>query len=414
LESIAGVRPLPPFAYCILSLPSGLAQGYVSVALSYHLAHHGVPVSAIAGMEAAFLLPSTWRFLVGPVLDMSLSPVKWFMIGLGAAIGGILALTLAPHTLAAMPLLSLVALITGIGANVKATAAGAAMAASSPINERGQVAGWQNAGLLGGVGLGGGLALWITTHAGGLEAAGFLTAVLAAACAAPMLWIRLPPLVHEAGVLSKAVEIRRALTALVRSRSGVLVALACVIPAGIDAASNLFPAVSRDWGASADLVALVTGGLGGLITVPGCIVGGFLCDRFPRRTLFISSAIACAAGEAAMAVMPHTPPMFAVMVLANAFLLGIAYACISAVIYEVVGRVGAATVMTVMVSLTNVPVVGMTLVVGAVQTRAGSSAMLLAEAGLAMAAIGGYAALAWWWKPASASAATAYAEGMAA
>src|SRR5437870_4322534 len=81
----------------------------------------------------------------------------------------------------------------------------------------------------------------------------------------------------------------------------------------LGAASNLFGAIAGDWRASADLVAVVTGMLGGLASVPGCIFGGYLCDRFPRRTFYIFAALANAGGEVLMALAPHTPFWFAAM-----------------------------------------------------------------------------------------------------
>jgi MFS family permease len=196
---------------------------------------------------------------------------------------------------------------------------------------------------------------------------------------------------------------------LLRTRQGVLAALVVTIPAALGAAANLFAAVAGDWRASADLVAGVTGVLSGLATVPGCMLGGYLCDRFPRRIVYVWSAAACAAGEAAMAWAPHTPAWFAFMVLANAALLGVGFAAVAAVIYECLGPRAAATVAALLGSLCNVPVVAMTALVGWVQTRHGSSAMLLTEAGVGAVSVAAYAALAWAWRPQDGSAAASLA-----
>ena len=171
--------------------------------------------------------------------------------------------------------------------------------------------------------------------------------------------------------------------------------LIVVQPSCLGAASNLFGAIAGDWRASADLVAVVTGMLGGLASVPGCIFGGYLCDRFPRRTFYIFAALANAGGEVLMALAPHTPFWFAAMALANQFLLGVGFSALSAVIFESLRASGAATISSVLSSLGNLPVVVMTMVVGWVQTRQGSTAMLLTEASVAVIAITAYAVLAY-------------------
>jgi MFS family permease len=158
--------------------------------------------------------------------------------------------------------------------------------------------------------------------------------------------------------------------------------------------------VSGDWSASADLVAMVTGLLSGVAAIPGCIAAGYLCDRFPRLNVFVASALACAIGEAALALAPHTPRMFAVLGLTNCALTGLAYGSVTAVIYDRLGAVGAATVGGVFASLSNLPVVLVTMLIGAVQVRHGSSAMLLVEAGLGAASLLLFVLIVSAWRPA--------------
>jgi len=101
------------------------------------------------------------------------------------------------------------------------------------------------------------------------------------------------------------------------------------------------------------------------------------------------------------------PAWFAAMVLINAFLLGVGFSSVAAVIYECLGASAAATVASLMSSLSNVPVVAMVAVVGWVQTRHGSTAMLLTEAGIGVVSVGAYAALAYAWRPEAASSSSA-------
>lgn len=224
--------------------------------------------------------------------------------------------------------------------------------------------------MLGGAGVGGGAGLWIATQFGAPTAAIVLAGVIAL-CAAPMLWVRNSPLAVGRGVTSQVIGLAAGMWALARTREGVLAMVAVVLPVSLGAAGNLLPAVAGDWQASANLVALATGLLGGLAAVPGCLAGGYLCARFPPRAVYMAAGAACGLGEAAMALAPHSPAMFLGFVLFNNLLLGVAWAGVSAVQYEVLKPAGAATVGAVMASLTNLPVVVTVMFIGAVHARQG-------------------------------------------
>ena len=114
-----------------------------------------------------------------------------------------------------------------------------------------------------------------------------------------------------------------------------------------------------------------------------------------------------------MAFAPHTPPWFAALALVGAAFTGLAYGSVIAVVFERLETVGAATVGGVLQSLANVPVVIVTLLIGAVQVRYGSMAMLLVEAGLGGASVAGYAVLVSTLRPETAPAAATGAEGLA-
>jgi MFS family permease len=157
--------------------------------------------------------------------------------------------------------------------------------------------------------------------------------------------------------------------------------------------------VAGDWHASADVVATVTGALSGIACIPGCITSGYLCDRFTRRTVFLWCALAAALAEGFVTLSPHSAAGFAAIVLVNSAFTGLAYGSVMAVIFERLESVGAATVGGVLGALVNVPVVVVTMILGAVQTHAGSIAMLLTEAGLGVGSLALYALLVVVWRP---------------
>src|SRR6202012_686686 len=110
-------RGLAPPWYAAVFLPTGLAAGFINVTMGYLLVHHGVGVSAVAAMVALYSLPTTWKFLVGPVLDTSLSPTAWYLISLALSVLALVAMALTPFSPAAMPLLSAIALLMGVAVN---------------------------------------------------------------------------------------------------------------------------------------------------------------------------------------------------------------------------------------------------------------------------------------------------------
>jgi PAT family beta-lactamase induction signal transducer AmpG len=391
-------RGLSPHWYLPIYMPYGLATGFVTVTLGYLLAHHGVGVGAIAGLVALFGLPTTWKFAIGPVLDTCLSPVKWYLIGLSLAVAAMAALAFTPLGPASMPLLSGIALVLGVTINAAGSAATAGMALTTANERRGAVAGWVQCGQLGGVGLGGGLGLWLAEHAGGQAAAALALAILCALCSLPILYLRVPPRLTGVSVRQRLLDVADALWTLARTRTGVLAILANILPASLGAASQLLSTVAGDWRASADTVALVLGVVTGIANLPGCVLGGYLCDIFPRRAVYILSALACALGEAAMAFGPHTPRWFGVFAVLNAVLLGLSWAAVAAVVYEQLGARAAATVAAVLSSISNLPVVIMVAVVGGVQAKHGSTGMLLVEACFGVASVVVYVLIASLWK----------------
>lgn len=406
-------QTMPPFFVAVLLLPLGLSSGFITVTLGYVLSQHGVSVVLIAGLVSLRLLPETWSFLAGPLIDATLSVARWYVLSVIALAVVVTAFALVPLQASSASLLGLLCLAAGLTAVLSSSAACAAVALTTSNAVRGACAGWRQTGNLGGTGLGGGAGLWLVTHGGGARVAALVVAAGCLMCIWPFLIIEVPAVQRGAGIPAAARNALGALWTLVRSRIGVLAIIAVTLPAGVGAWSNLIPAVADDWGASADLVALVTGALSAVATIPGCIFGGYLCDRFPRRATLMCSALVCAVGEAAMGLAPHTPWSFAVFSLMNCVLTGLAYGSVTAVIYDRIGAVGGATVGSVLSSLCNVPLVLVTMLIGAVQVRHGSNAMLFTEAALSVAAVAIYALVVAIWRPATEAKSLVEAPGIA-
>jgi hypothetical protein len=88
-----------PFYIFFLVMRMGISQGFVTVALPFLLTKNGFPVALTAGIVAIGLSANLWRFMWGPVVDMSLSLRKWFWIGISASIALLLLLCFIPFTI---------------------------------------------------------------------------------------------------------------------------------------------------------------------------------------------------------------------------------------------------------------------------------------------------------------------------
>ena len=146
----------------VLIAPFGTMAGYVSVSIAYHLKQAGVPVAQVAGIVALELLPHTWKFLWAPVTDTTLTQKKWYLIGGIATAIGVAIMGALPETPAGLALLSAVVFAASTAVSFLGMATESLMAHCTHEDEKGRVAGWFQAGNLGGAGFGGGLGLWLT------------------------------------------------------------------------------------------------------------------------------------------------------------------------------------------------------------------------------------------------------------
>jgi len=398
---------IAPPLFAVIYLPCGMLGGYRAVALAYILSTHGVSVAAIAGVAALALLPTTWQFLVGPLIDVSFSSRTWYIVSASASAVCLGAWAVVPLSPAALPVIAGLAFAGGVASTFAWASAGALMAHTTPARARGAAAGWAQVANMAGAGLVGGAALWVVAHAGGVRVASITLAAGCLACMAPVLHTR--PVQAVAGrLISKSRLIGTELWEFARARRGALTLFLMLLPLDLGAAMALLPTVAGRWSASADLVALASGAIGGLAFAPGCILGGYLTVRLPHRPLYVGLSLLFAAGEAAMALAPHTPFAFGAFILLNNLLLGAANGAFTAVIFDCLGPRSAATLGSILFSLGQIPLLLMTTLVGWASAR-GADAMLYAEAGAAVLATILYAAAAALWRPARPQAASASA-----
>ena len=153
-----------PFYIFFLMMPSGISQGFVTVALPFLLTKNGFPVALTAGIVAIGLSANLWRFLWGPVVDITLSSRKWFVIGIVSTIVTLLLICFIPLTIKGTAFLSLIVFISQVATTITLLPINSIIAKSIRENKKGEASGWYQAGSLAGMGFGGGAGLWLATH----------------------------------------------------------------------------------------------------------------------------------------------------------------------------------------------------------------------------------------------------------
>jgi PAT family beta-lactamase induction signal transducer AmpG len=179
----------------------------------------------------------------------------------------------------------------------------------------------------------------------------------------------------------------RDILAMLRSPIPLLTLVLVASPIGAGAMNNLWSAVAPDWHAGAQLVALVTGVLNGVVCALGCLMGGWIADRLRRWRSYFGFGTALALSAIATAVAPWTSTTYATGVLVYALFVGAGYAAFSALVLHAIGRGVASTKYALCQSLGNIPVAYMTAFDGWVYDRYGGVWTLGGEALLAVGCI---------------------------
>ena len=388
-----------PVVWTLLYLPFGAMSGFVSVALTYLGTKHGLSITETSWLNGANLVSQWLKWTWAPIIDVTLTPKRWYIIGTtSSALGvfGMAALPLSPETL---PLLLAIITVSSLLNSIVGMALEAMMATITPISEQGRTSAWFQAGNLGGSGIvGGWLGLRLLEVVPQSWMAGAVLGGLFMSCS--LLLLVLPDTHHRGQhtVVDAFLGVFSDVWALANTKGGLLSAFLCFLPIGTGAAQGILTqaSIADQWGATADEVALVQGLFSGIFTIIGCFGGGWLCDRMAPRTAYAAIGVGLAGVAVLMAVAPTqgaidlgvirlTPYLFWNLV--YAFGVGLAYAAFTAVVLNAIGAKSAATKYNLFASLSNFPIWWLGLVLGRIADVSGADAMLFAEAAFAVVAV---------------------------
>lgn len=375
-----------PFVFFFLVLPYGISSGFVSITLPFILTRVGFSVALAASIVAIGVSANLWRFLWGPVADLTLTARRWYLLGLGTSAATLVILALLPLHQNAVTFLMTVVFISQVAGTLIVLPVGGLMAHTVAESAKGRAAGWYQAGNLGGNGIGGGVGVWLASHFSKEIAGGALAIAMLASAAA--IYFASDARIVSTETLGERMHILwRDILSMVRSAIPLFTIVLVCSPIGAGAMNNLWSAVAPDWKATSDQVALVSGVLNGVLSAIGCVIGGWVADRVGRWWAYFGSGILIAMVAITMAVAPRTPNAFTVGVLAYALTCGMAYAAFSAIVLLAIGRGAASTKYATLSSLGNLPIVYMTASDGWVHDRFGTAWMLHSEALIAIICI---------------------------
>lgn len=388
-ERVIPERTTHPVLFLLMFVPMGISNGYVVVTLGFLLAAVGVGPGAMAILGNWSLVPQNIKFLLGPLVDATLSNKAWYAIA-SLATGLLIAGTgFIPASVANLPTLTICVFVISLASAFSALAADSIMAHATTPEEKGRAGGWSQAGNLGGSAIGGGAGLWLAqnltpngdqaigtwltrhtgmvwftdathwlgTHVESAVIGGCFVGLLCLISCVALFYVDEPPAEHrESQFLKSLVNVGKDLWALLKSRKGLIVFVAMWLPISTAAMTQLWSNVALDWHASADKVILINGVLGGVISMVGCIAGGWICDRMSRMVAFnVFSVITCAVALGA-AFSPRTEAMYVLYVGLYQLLAGFCYAAWGAVVLEAIGKGAAATKYNVLAGIANFPI----------------------------------------------------------
>jgi MFS family permease len=376
-----------PILFFFFYLPFGIFTGYLSVTLTFLFAKSGISIKQIAGLAAINLLPQIFKFLWAPLVDTALTIKSWYLISALLTATAIFATGIVPIKASNLALFSSMILICSFARSFMSAAINGLAAHDIADNLKGRAGGYSQAGNLGGGAIGGGASLWLAQHTAFFWLPGATLALICILCCAGLFFIREP--VSTIRVKSRKqtlVNVLKDIRQALKTNRGLLALLLNLLPLGTGAASYLFAGIAKDWHTGADTVALVTGGLGGLAIIIGCLIGGWISDRINKQKAFVLFSLLQALCCVAMAFCPHVPVMYIVWTLAYALINGFVNGAYAAFCLEASGRGAAASKFEIYASASYLPLYFMFWMLGLTYAKWGAPGMLNTEALFALLA----------------------------
>lgn len=302
IDSPAGRRLL----FFSLYLSEGAPIGYLWLALPTRLRAAGVPVDRITELTSLLVLPWTFKFLVAPLVD-GLRTSRWgrrhFIIASQLVMGATLVATLGFDPTKDFAALTALLLVHACAAATQDASIDALSIASTPLEERGRINGWMQAGMmLGRASMGGG-ALILERYLGPRAVVGILGVITTFSIA--FVFATSEPEVELGRGSRERVPslLRELVAAFTERRTWAGLGLALVGGAAFKSLEVVLGPFLIDHGYDKAEVGWFSAGPMIVSMTLGAIAGGALADRVSRRH-FVAGAlvlvVVCVAAVAAV------------------------------------------------------------------------------------------------------------------
>jgi len=326
----------PPWLFVLTGTTYGVVGQFTGLVMPYATEHAGADLGSIGWYNALLFVPTFLLFLYAPIVDIGPRRKYWLVIvsAIGAAcLVASFQMKLPDQITAYLAFGFAAQLISGL----VGSCSGGLMAASLPDELRGKAGGWYNIGNLSGGGAFAAIAIAMIGHDVDPRLIGAVVAVMMMGPSLGALWIDEPP---RPRVSPREVfrQTLREVGGVLTSRSGITGIALSLSPVGTAALANFFSGMSKPYGVGPNTVAAVTGfGTVGFNAL-GALIGGYLCDRFNRRVLYLVSAALTAMCGIAMALSPRSPSTYVLGVTSYALVTGFCYAAFTAYVLETIGK----------------------------------------------------------------------------
>jgi len=333
-------RRTRPWLFGITGIPYGVGGSFVSAVMPFVAKRAHFSLKDIGWFFALLFWPTVVQFLYAPIVDVGLKRKHWFLVVsvVGAAcFAGAIATPIDTHRNAFLALAFFGQLLTGLTGSCN----GGLLALTILDDERGKASGWLNVGNLSG----GAAAAWLTLVllANDVDKVwvGIIYAVMIVVPGLAILTVDEPA--GERRTWRQVFgDMWREVRAVLSSKQGLTGFALCMSPVGTAALSQFFPGMQDAFHASDRSVEIVTGVGASLLTAVGAGVGGWLCDAYNRRTMYLTSGVLTAVCGVAMALAPYTDDGFLWSALAYSLVTGFCYSAFTSVVLETIGDGGRA------------------------------------------------------------------------
>jgi MFS family permease len=331
----------PPWLFAVTCIPYGVVGAFASTLLPLLAKQAGFDLGSIGWLVIWMLAPSWIQFLYAPIVDVGPKRKHWLVIMSAISAAFLLAacvISIKDHRAAFMSMAVSAQFLSGLVSACN----GGLMAVLMPDELRGRTGAWYNIGNLSGGALAVSVALWMMDAGYDGWSYGSVLAVMMFVPSLAILLVEEPPRDHVQKLGELFGITVHDVGEILISRKGISGVLLCLSPVGTAALVNYFAGMADDYHASSTIIWVVNGWANGVLTAVGALVGGYLCDRYDRRLMYLFSGVATAVCAIAMALSPRTGVTYTWGVMAYFVITGVSYASFSAMVLETIGDAGKA------------------------------------------------------------------------